>query len=54
LTSAKRQLWGDLLRDDPRQAIESSKKLIDKMMQEPDYAEGVAALKGRRPPNFAR
>jgi len=51
-TTAKRQLWGDLLHDDPRAAVEESKALIDRMMQLPDYVEGVAAMQERRAPRF--
>lgn len=52
VTTAKRQLWADLLHHDPRQSIEDSKVLIGLMMQQPDYAEGVKALKERRPPRW--
>jgi enoyl-CoA hydratase/carnithine racemase len=54
VTTAKRQMWGDLLHDDPRAAVEESKAQIGKLMAEPDYAEGVAALLEKRPPRFAR
>lgn len=54
VTTAKRQLWGDLLHDDPRAAVEQSKALIGDMMQRPDYAEGVAAQREKRPANFTR
>ena len=53
-TTAKRQLWGDLLHDNPRTAVEQSKALIGEMMQRPDYTEGVAAQREKRPPNFIR
>jgi enoyl-CoA hydratase/carnithine racemase len=53
VTTAKRQLWGDLLHGDPRAAVEHSKELIGQHMQHPDYAEGVAALREKRPPRFA-
>ena len=33
---------------------EESKALIGKLMQHPDYAEGVAALLEKRPPRFIR
>jgi enoyl-CoA hydratase/carnithine racemase len=52
VTTAKRQLWGDLLHDDPRAAVEHSKELIGAMMQRPDYLEGVAAMREKRPPRF--
>jgi enoyl-CoA hydratase/carnithine racemase len=51
-TTAKRQLWGDLLHSDPRAAVEESKELIGLHMKGPDYAEGVAALREKRPPRF--
>ncbi|MEZ5409464.1 MAG: enoyl-CoA hydratase-related protein [Acidimicrobiales bacterium] len=54
VTTAKRQLWGDLLHDDPRSSVERSKELIDEMMQRPDYLEGVKAMRDKRPPNFIR
>ena len=54
VSTAKRQLWGDLLHGDPRAAVEESKALIGKLMQHPDYAEGVAALLEKRPPRFIR
>jgi enoyl-CoA hydratase/carnithine racemase len=53
VTTAKRQLWGDLLHGDPRAAVEHSKELIAQHMRHPDYAEGVAALREKRPPQFA-
>jgi enoyl-CoA hydratase/carnithine racemase len=53
VTTAKRQLWGDLLRSDPARAIEESKELIGRHMQLPDYAEGVAAMMEKRTPRFA-
>ncbi len=54
VTTAKRQLWGDVLHDDPRAAVEASKALIGQMMQEADYAEGVAAMREKRQPRFTR
>ena len=54
VTTAKRQLWGDLLHHDPRAAVENSKSLIGEMMQRPDYTEGVAAMREKRRPHFAR
>ena len=38
------------LHHDPRASVEDSKRRIDEMMQGADYAEGVAALRERRPP----
>lgn len=54
VSTAKRQLWSDLLHGDPRAAVEESKALIARLMQQPDYAEGVAALLEKRPPRFTR
>ena len=54
VATAKRQMWGDLLHDDPRSAVESSKELIGEMMQQPDYLEGVAAMREKRQPRFTR
>jgi enoyl-CoA hydratase/carnithine racemase len=54
VTTAKRQMWADLLHGDPRAAVEESKAQIGKLMAEPDYAEGVAALLEKRPPRFTR
>jgi enoyl-CoA hydratase/carnithine racemase len=50
--ATKRQIYGDL-HGDVGTAVERSVELIDRMMGEPDYAEGVAAYVGKRPPRFA-
>ena len=52
--TAKRQLWADLLHGNPAAAVNDSKALIGRLMQGPDYAEGVAALLEKRPPRFER
>ena len=52
VTAAKRQLWGDLLHNNPASAIEASKAMIGEHMQHPDYTEGVAALMEKRLPRF--
>jgi enoyl-CoA hydratase/carnithine racemase len=49
--TAKRQLYTDL-HTDVGTAVENSVTLLDQMMAQPDYAEGVAAYLDRRPPNF--
>jgi enoyl-CoA hydratase/carnithine racemase len=54
VTTAKRQMWDDARHGDTRAAVEHSKALIGQLMNEPDYAEGVAALMEKRPPRFTR
>jgi enoyl-CoA hydratase/carnithine racemase len=54
VSTAKRQMWADVLHNDPRSAVDESKALIGKLMQHPDYAEGVSALMNKRPPVFTR
>jgi enoyl-CoA hydratase/carnithine racemase len=54
VTTAKRQLYGDLLHSDIRAAVEGSKAEIARLMKRPDYAEGVAAFLEKRPPRFVR
>jgi enoyl-CoA hydratase/carnithine racemase len=49
---AKRQLYSDL-HGDVGTAVERSVELLDRMMGEPDYAEGVRAYLEKRPPHFA-
>ncbi len=51
LAEAKRQLYVDL-HGDVGTAVERSKRLLDSMMAEPDYREGVAALVEKRAPRF--
>ncbi len=48
---AKRQLYADL-HGDVGTAVSRSEALLDRMMAEPDFAEGVAAMRERRPPRF--
>jgi enoyl-CoA hydratase/carnithine racemase len=48
----KRQLYGDLL-DDLDGSVRRSIEHMHRMVGEPDFAEGVAALAARRPPTFA-
>ena len=52
VATTKRQLWGDLLHLDPAASVVDSKRRIDEAMQGRDYAEGVAAMRDRRPPRF--
>ncbi|MDQ0616696.1 enoyl-CoA hydratase-related protein [Arthrobacter globiformis] len=54
VTTAKRQLWNDVLAQNPGASVNESKRLIGELMQHPDYAEGVAALLEKRPANFTR
>ncbi|MCU1354349.1 MAG: Enoyl-CoA hydratase/carnithine racemase [Acidimicrobiales bacterium] len=52
VTAAKRQLYADL-HGDVGTAVATSEVLLERMVTEPDYAEGVAAWSAKRPPNFA-
>ena len=54
VSTAKRQLYGDLLHTNVGEAIEQSKVLIGELMARPDYAEGVAAFLEKRRPRFVR
>jgi enoyl-CoA hydratase/carnithine racemase len=51
LRETKRQLYGDL-HGDVGSSVVRSVELLDRMMGEPDYAEGVRAYLDRRPPQF--
>lgn len=48
----KKQLADDLLRHDVGAAVRESDALLAQAMKGPDFAEGVAALRERRPPRF--
>ena len=48
---AKRQLYADL-HGDVGSAVEESEALLERMVTEPDYAEGVQAWLQKRPPRF--
>jgi enoyl-CoA hydratase/carnithine racemase len=49
----KRQLYRDLLAAaDPASSIADAEETMSSMMRAPDYREGVAALRERRPPRF--
>jgi len=51
LGATKHQIWSDQHRG-AAAAVENSNDRLTKMMAEPDYREGVAALLEKRPPNF--
>ena len=53
LAATKRQLYDDLLSHDVGASVEESKRLLDVMMAGPDFREGVAALREKRPPRFS-
>lgn len=52
VTSAKRQMYAELLHLHPKQAIDASKELIGHFMRQPDFQEGIAAYNERRAPRF--
>ena len=52
LAATKRQLWTDVMSADPGAAVDESNRLLASMVQGPDFAEGVAALRAKRPPRF--
>ena len=51
LAETKRQIYTDLHRD-VGASVEEAAVLLRRMMAEPDFAEGVAALTEKRPPHF--
>lgn len=48
----KRQIADDLLRHDPAASVADSLRLLDAAMGTAEYAEGIAALRAKRPPRF--
>ena len=50
LTQTRWQIYRDLHRD-VGASVRDSEELLDTMMRESDYAEGVAAFTGKRPPS---
>jgi enoyl-CoA hydratase/carnithine racemase len=50
--TAKRQMAIDMISNNPAASVEHSKNEISRMMQLPDYREGVAALLEKRAPKF--
>lgn len=51
LRATKEQLYADLHRD-ARTSVEDSVARVEQMVREPDFAEGVAALRAKRSPQF--
>ncbi len=51
LRETRRQIYIDLHRD-IGSAVRHSNLRLDEMMREPDFREGVAALREKRPPNY--
>ena len=52
VAATKQQIADDLLRHDPAQSVNDSIRLLDVAMGTAEYAEGIAALRAKRPPNF--
>lgn len=52
LRETKRQIYSDLHRD-VAAAVRDSRELIDRLMTEADFAEGVAAFMQKRPPRWS-
>ena len=52
LRETKRQLYADLLHGDVGASVRESEALLNRMMTEPDFREGVRAFVGKRPPAF--
>jgi enoyl-CoA hydratase/carnithine racemase len=51
LAETKRQVYVDLHRD-VGASVAEAEALLEEMMTEPDFAEGVRALNEKRPPSF--
>jgi len=54
LATTKRQIATDQLHDNPAQSVVEAQRLLDAMMAQPDFAEGVSALNDRRTPRWAQ
>jgi enoyl-CoA hydratase/carnithine racemase len=52
LRESKRQIYADLHRD-VGTAVAESEQLLERMASEPDFREGVAAWREKRPPRFS-
>jgi len=51
LRATRRQVYGDLFTG-PDESVRRAQALLEEMMTGPDFTEGVAALRDRRPPAF--
>ena len=47
----KRQLWDDMT-GELGPSVKFAVEIMERMVGEPDFAEGVAAFQARRPPAF--
>ncbi len=54
LATTKRQIATDQLHDDPAASVTHAQRLLDVMMTQPDYAEGVRAFTDRRTPHWTQ
>ena len=54
LATTKRQIATDQLHDDPAASVVEAQRLLDLMMTQPDYAEGVHAFTDRRAPQWTQ
>lgn len=52
VTTAKRQLAADTMRNSPEASVLDSLRLMDQAMGTDEYAEGIAAFVEKRPPRF--
>ena len=52
LTTTKRQIYDDLLRNDVGASIVEAQRLLNEATATAEYREGVAALRDKRPPRF--
>lgn len=52
VATTKAQITRDLLRHDPAASVADSLRLLDQAMGTAEYAEGVRALREKRPPSF--
>jgi enoyl-CoA hydratase/carnithine racemase len=52
LATTKQQLYRDLLRASPAEAIHDAQRLLAEAMGTAEYREGVAALREKRAPRF--